>query len=135
MNFDLYAYMPCFMHIYGCFHRICCLTSAHTSIHKGIHEREAAQSAAPFMDGCVWACEAADAMETSINMHETCASIHITRNPCGFDISYLFIPDLFPLIQDCSRLIQAYSGLMQTYFGFIQAYFSLIPGLFKLVPG
>ena len=25
----------CFMHIYGCFHRICCLTSPHTSIQKG----------------------------------------------------------------------------------------------------
>ena len=29
-----------------------------------------------FMDGCVWAGEEADAMETSINMHETCACMH-----------------------------------------------------------
>ena len=29
----------CFMHIYGCFHRICCLTSPDTSIQKGIHKR------------------------------------------------------------------------------------------------
>ena len=28
----------CFMHIYGCFHRICCLTRPHTSIQKGIHK-------------------------------------------------------------------------------------------------
>ena len=38
---------------------------------------EAARSAAPFLDGCVWAGEAADAVETSINMHETCACMHI----------------------------------------------------------
>ena len=74
----------CFMHIYRCFYRICCLTSQHTSIHKGIHERGAARSAAPFMDGCVWAGEATDAMETSINMHETCTCMHITRNSCGY---------------------------------------------------
>ena len=36
-----------------------------------------------FMDGCVWAGEAADAMETSINMYETCACMQITRNSCG----------------------------------------------------
>ena len=30
-----------------------------------------------FLDGCVWAGEAADAMETFINMHETCACMHI----------------------------------------------------------
>ena len=28
----------CFMHIYECFHRICCLTSPHTSIQKGTHK-------------------------------------------------------------------------------------------------
>ena len=77
------------MHTYGCFHRICCLTSPHISIQKGIHKRErvarsaalpfveAARSAAPFLDGCVWAGEAADAVETCINMHETCACMHI----------------------------------------------------------
>ena len=40
----------------------------------------------PFMDGCVWAREATDAMETSIHMHETCACMHITRNSCGYYI-------------------------------------------------
>ena len=39
-----------------------------------------------FMDGCVWDGEAADAMETSINMHEACACMDITRNSCGYDI-------------------------------------------------
>jgi hypothetical protein len=42
-----------------------------------------------FLDGCVWAGEAADAMETSINMHETCACMHITRNSCGYDIIWV----------------------------------------------
>ena len=74
-----------------------------------------------FMDGCVWAGAAADAMETSMNMHETCACMHITRNSCGHDISYLFIPGLCRLIQDYSPLIQTYSGL--------------IPGLFKVILG
>ena len=37
-----------------------------------------------FMDGCVRAGEAADAMETSINMDETCACMQITRNSCGY---------------------------------------------------
>ena len=61
------------------------LCSPHTSMHKGIHERGAARSAAPFMDGCVWAGEAADAMDASTNMHETCACMHITRNSCAYD--------------------------------------------------
>ena len=38
---------------------------------------EAARSAAPFLDGCVWAGEAADAMETYMNMRETCTCMHI----------------------------------------------------------
>ena len=86
----------CLMYIYGCFHRIGCLTSPHTSIQKGIHKRgggakrrllsvEAPRSAAPFLDGCVWAGEAADAMETSINMYETCACMHITRDSWGIN--------------------------------------------------
>ena len=36
-----------------------------------------------FMDRCVWAGEATDAMERSIHMHETCACMHITRNSFG----------------------------------------------------
>ena len=33
---ELYMHTcACFMHIHGCFHRICCLTSRHTSIQKG----------------------------------------------------------------------------------------------------
>ena len=43
--------------------------------------RAALRAAVPFvdsfLDGCVWAGEAADAVETSINMHETCACMHI----------------------------------------------------------
>ena len=65
---------------------------AHTHIHPSRNPRkgggvkgrptfvEAARSAAPFMDGCVWAGEAADAMGTSINMHEpshVCISLEI----------------------------------------------------------
>ena len=37
----------------------------------------------------VWAGKAADAMETSINMHDTCACMHITRNSCGYDIIWV----------------------------------------------
>ena len=39
-----------------------------------------------FLDGCVWSGEAAIAMETCINMHETNACMHITRNSCGNDV-------------------------------------------------
>ena len=42
-----------------------------------------------FMDGGVCAGEAADAMEASMNMHETCACMHITRNSCGYDIIWV----------------------------------------------
>ena len=97
----------CFMHIHGCFHRICCLTSPHKSIQKGggasrrLHKGRAALRAAPpfvdsSLDGCVWAGEAADAMETSINMHETCACMHITRNSCGYDIKISCISATVP---------------------------------------
>ena len=74
----------CFMNISGCFHRICCLTSPHTSIHKGSGASRRRPFVDSFMDGCVWAGEAADAMETSINIHETCACMHITRDSCGY---------------------------------------------------
>ena len=66
-------------------------------IHKGGASRsgappfvEAARSAAPFLDGCVWAGDAADAMETSINMHETYACMHIARNSCGYDMIWVW---------------------------------------------
>ena len=67
------------------FHAYLCMFPSHLLPHQPTHihpERNpqrggAARSAAPFLDGCVWAGEAADAMETSINMHETCACMHI----------------------------------------------------------
>ena len=55
--------------------------------------RAALRAARPFVDSfldrCVWAGEAADAMETSISMHETCACMHITRNSFGHDIIWV----------------------------------------------
>ena len=70
------------------------------SIQKGggasrrLHKGGAALRAAPpfvdsFLDGCVRAGEAADAMETFINMHESCACMQITRNSCGYDIIWV----------------------------------------------
>ena len=113
----------------------------HTHIHPEMNPRkggafpfvEAARSAAPFMDGCVWDGEAVDAMETSINMYETRSCMHIIRNSCGYDISYLFIPALFRLIQDYSRLFQYYFGLIQVYSGLIQAYSGLVQAYSGLI--
>ena len=134
----------CFMHIHGCCHRICCLTCPHTSIHREggasrrLHKKRRLPFVESFMDGCVWAGEAADAMETSINIHETCACMHITRNSCGYDIGYLFIPGLFWLIQDYSGFIQAYPGLFKLIPGLFRAYSSLFQAyssLFRVYSG
>ena len=67
------------------------IVSAASPAHTHPSRKGAALRAAPlswiplWMD--VWAGEAADAMETYINMYETCACMHITRNSCGYDIS------------------------------------------------
>ena len=88
MNFEWYAYMRMF-------HAYLWMFPSHLLPHQPTHPSRkgaalraastkggAALRAAPpfvdsFLDGCVWAGEAADAMETSINMHETCACMHI----------------------------------------------------------
>ena len=64
---------------------------AHT--HPSI--KESTKAPPPFCGGGAkrrplsgWMCvagEAADAMETLIYMHETCACMNITRNSCGYD--------------------------------------------------
>ena len=90
MDFEWYAYM-CMFHAYLWMLPSHLLPHQPTHIHPKRNPQkgrppfvEAARSAAPFLDGCVWAGEVADAMETSINMHETCACMHITRNSCGY---------------------------------------------------
>ena len=59
------------------FHVYLWMFPSHLLPHQHTQEGGAARSAAPFLDGCVWAGEAADAVETSINIHETCACMHI----------------------------------------------------------
>ena len=77
----IYSYICIHAHV-SCIFMDVSIASAASPAHTHPSRKEstkggAARSAAPFLDGCVWAGEAADAMETSINMHETCACMHI----------------------------------------------------------
>ena len=83
---------------------------------------EPARSAAPFMHGCVWAGEAADAMEPSINMHETCACMHITRN------SYGYLANTYENIHWLNAFIHLYMLL------YTSVYLHIPPNAFNIFP-
>ena len=83
--------IPSYIYIYSyiCIHaHVSCIfmdvstasaaSPAHTHpSRKGAALRAASPFMDSFLDGRVWAGEAADAVETSINMHKTCACMHI----------------------------------------------------------
>ena len=85
LNIYIYIYMYSYICIHAhvsCIFMDVSIASAASPAHTHPSRKEstkggAARSAASFLDGCVWAGEAADAVETSINMHETCACMHI----------------------------------------------------------